>query len=189
MENHCGVSCCTEAVASLRENGWGQGWSLWNWRFIAKSFRSFWMLVSPIGESGPSTTVAFIFPESVLDMVGPMSPFVVILEKIAGTKTQEIGETMEKKGNFTILAFVARDGFRGGLPFLRNLTGFCFWFCSSLTYIESPESVSLFCWGVLWVSNCRWRSISENRRSGNDVNLQWFMRARVGRWRMWSQDS
>lgn len=33
------------AVASLRENGWGQG------------------------ESGPSTTVAFIFPESVLDMV------------------------------------------------------------------------------------------------------------------------
>lgn len=42
-------------------------------------------------------------------------------------KTQEIGETIEKKGNFTILAFVARGGFRGGgLPFLRNLTGFCF---------------------------------------------------------------
>lgn len=61
-------------------------------------------------------------------------------------KTQEIGETIEKKGNFTILAFVARGGFwGGGLPFLRNLTGFCFWFCSSLTYIESPESVSLFC--------------------------------------------
>ena len=77
------------------------------------------MLVSPIGESGPSTTVAFIFPESVLDMVGPISPFVVILEKIAGKKTQEIGETIEKKGNFTILAFVPRGGFLGGSPFLE----------------------------------------------------------------------
>lgn len=75
---------------------WGCGKSSWKWlgtrlklvklKIIAKSFRSFWMLVSPIGESGPSTTVAFIFPESVLDMVGPMSPFVVILEKIAGKK-------------------------------------------------------------------------------------------------------
>ena len=101
-------------------------------------------------------------------------------------KTQEIGETIEKKGNFTILAFVARGGFRGGVSLSCVISQVFASDFVRLLHISSHRN--RFHSSALRVSNCRWRSISEIRRSGNDVNLQWFMRARVGRWRMWSQD-